>query len=47
MFSGSNANQLDTFRLMPASPFRATASDGKNPGADIALVEAAIAGVAW
>jgi len=46
MFSGSNADDPASFQLQPASPFRNSGTDGKDPGADVAAVEAAIAGVA-
>ncbi len=46
MFSSLNLGVLGNLQLLPASPFANTGTDGKNPGADIAAVQAAIAGVA-
>jgi hypothetical protein len=46
MLSGSNPDDPASFQLQPASPFRNSGTDGKDPGADVAAVEAAIAGVA-
>ena len=46
MFSSSNLGLLRSLQLLPASPFSNGGTDGKNPGADIAAVQAAISGVA-
>jgi hypothetical protein len=46
MFSSSNLSLLRSLQLLPASPFANGGTDGKNPGADIAAVQAAISGVA-
>jgi hypothetical protein len=45
MFSSSNLSLLRSLQLLPASPFFSGGTDGKNPGADIAAVQAAISGV--
>jgi hypothetical protein len=45
MFSSTVHRVLSSFQLQAASPFRNVSSDGRNPGADVAGVEAAIAGV--
>ena len=46
MFSSLNLGLLRNLQLLPASPFANAGTDGKNPGADIAAVQAAISGVA-
>ena len=46
MFSSLNLSVLQNLQLLPASPFSNAGTDGKNPGADIAAVQAAISGVA-
>jgi len=46
MFSNVAPQLLSHFRLQAASPFSNLGTDGKDPGADINGVEAAIAGVA-
>jgi hypothetical protein len=46
MFEGSNPDKVSSFQLQPASPFHNAGTDGKSPGADVAAIEAAIAGVA-
>jgi hypothetical protein len=46
MFSNLNFGLLRSLQLLPTSPFSSAGTDGKNPGADIAAVEAAISGVA-
>jgi hypothetical protein len=46
MFSSTNYKVLSSFQLQSASPFRNVSTDGKNPGADVTGIEAAIAGVA-
>ena len=46
MFSSLNLGVLRSLQLLPGSPFSDAGTDGKNPGADIAAVQAAISGVA-
>jgi len=45
-FAGANDNIVSSYRLQALSSFRNAGTDGKNPGADVSAVEAAIAGVA-
>jgi hypothetical protein len=33
------------YHLAPTSPYKSTGTDGKDPGADVDLVNAAVAGV--
>jgi hypothetical protein len=46
VISSSNLGLLRSLQLLPASPFSNGGTDGKNPGADIAAVQATISGVA-
>jgi len=46
MFSSTLHPALSSFQLQSASPFRNVSTDGRDPGADITGIEAAIAGVA-
>ncbi len=46
MFASTIHQALSSFQLQAVSPFRGMGTDGKNPGADVSGVAAAIAGVA-
>jgi hypothetical protein len=45
-FAGANDNIVSSYHLQATSSFRNAGTDGKNPGADVSAIEAAIAGVA-
>jgi len=43
-FASSNTDLLSSFQLQAASRYKNAGTDGKNPGADVAAVEAAVTG---
>ncbi|PWT82792.1 MAG: hypothetical protein C5B44_01595 [Acidobacteria bacterium] len=44
-FMNYNGGQGGDYRLKPGSPYKGKASDGKDPGADMSAIEAAVTGV--
>jgi hypothetical protein len=44
-FTNYNSGNGGDYHLLPSSPYKNAGSDGKDPGADISAVQAAIAGV--